>query len=766
MKFKQIALALSLALVVALVASSAMASPLHTQTPGLSPSSYDFGDQLTGSTSTAQTVTLTNNDITDLNIGTLSVSGEFALSNDLCSGQVIASTTSCTFDVSFSPLSNGAKTGSVSIPSDSVTSPDSLSLSGVGVANTWYVATTGDNGNDCLSPGTPCATINGAITKATAGDTILVVEGTYGETVVVNKNIALSGGWDSSFISKAGHSIIDLGSQDDHGIVLSSILTISNFIIQNSDYGIQNSGGTLVFKNGALNNNNNGLRNFNFGGATFINATFSGNNSAGTAGSAISNVSGTITIYYSTITNNQGYSIASGNGSALINIGSSILSQNEFSCVFGSNFTSKGYNLFDSTENCVTLKSTDIQVTSPLILPLSPEGYHALLAVSPAIDHGNPANCPSTDQRSTLRPIGSGCDAGAYEGSVPGVASINSTSPNPTGSPVLNYTVKFSESVMGVDATDFSLTATGTITNHFIQSISGSGKTYTVAVNTGKGSGTIQLNLIDDDSIIGSSNTPLGSAGVGNGNFVGASYSIISIPTPSAPSGTIVDATPELTWNKIGEATNYKYEIRKGTEVIYSKTVNSAICVTNTCKATPTTSLKNGNYKWRVQALVNGQWRGYSSYKVFTISAPLAGYWKGGPNYSEFYITPDRGYIDNFSIYVTVYACNIYNQKFTYTPLVPLTYNKGLSRLEFGHSGTYYFGGFSKSTTTAYSYFGMGGYYWPGCGYLSGGPYASNPAWVNNTKPTTSGAEVFEFTVSPLPKDLMIPPTIFDLFNP
>jgi hypothetical protein len=866
MKFKNIVLALSLALVLTLAASSAMASPLHVQTPDLSPSSLDFGDQLTGSTSTAQTVTLTNNDLADLTIGTLSVSGEFALSNDLCSGQVITSTASCTFDVTFLPISNGTKNGSVSIPSDSISSPDSLALSGVGVGNTWYVASTGDDGNDCSSAGTPCATINGAIGKATDGDTILVAEGTYfgtgTEVVLVNKSISLSGGWDASFSSQNSNSTID-GENTRNGITINSGVTasIDHFVIQHgyqyfkgggivnwgvltltnssliSNFGqiggggISNSG-TLIADNIIVTKNKMGDSGFgggsggggiyNHGDMTINNSSITANTILGDfSGSAIysignltinhslisqntgsiainafigtlkinnstisSNVLGGITDYLgvvtinnSTITKNFGIGGINEQGTnGQLDMQNSILAGNSQDCT--GTITSQGYNIIGDKKTCNFQASTGDQVGTsttpidPLLGILHDNGgytaTHALWADSPAIDAGNPATCLPTDQRGVDRPVGSACDIGAYEGSVPGprVISINSTSANPTGSPVLNYTVKFSKPVTGVDATDFSLTVTGNITGQFVQSISGSNKTYTIAVNTGKGNGTIQLDLIDDDSIIDPNSNPLGTEGTGNGSFVGPSYTILAIPTPSAPSGTIADATPGLTWNKIGEATNYKYEIRKGSEVIYSKIVNSAICVKNTCKATPTTSLKNGNYKWRVQALVNGQWRGYSSYKSFAVSAPLAGYWKGGPNYSEFYITPNRDYIDNFAIYVTVYACNIYNQKLTYTSLVPLTYVKGIERLEFGRSGTFYFGGYSKSTTTAYSYFALSGYYWPGCGYLYGGPFNSNPSRINGSQPTASGAEVFEFTVSPMPKDLMIPPTIFDLFNP
>ena len=51
----------------------------------------------------------------------------------------------------------------------------------------WYVAPGGNDGSDCLSPATPCATINGALQKPdqslAPGDTIRVAVGVYTEAV-------------------------------------------------------------------------------------------------------------------------------------------------------------------------------------------------------------------------------------------------------------------------------------------------------------------------------------------------------------------------------------------------------------------------------------------------------------------------------------------------------------------------------------------------------------------------------------------------------
>src|SRR5687768_12423169 len=57
-----------------------------------------------------------------------------------------------------------------------------VTMSGpAGAAGPWFVATTGNNANTCLSPALACRTINGALAKPgfVPGDTINVAAGTY-----------------------------------------------------------------------------------------------------------------------------------------------------------------------------------------------------------------------------------------------------------------------------------------------------------------------------------------------------------------------------------------------------------------------------------------------------------------------------------------------------------------------------------------------------------------------------------------------------------
>ncbi|MGB8981141.1 MAG: multicopper oxidase domain-containing protein [Anaerolineales bacterium] len=96
----------------------------------------------------------------------------------------------------------------------------------------------------------------------------------------------------------------------------------------------------------------------------------------------------------------------------------------------------------------------------------------------------------------------------------PQVASLVRSSVNPTGAATVNYSLTFSESVTGVDVSDFAVTVTGDVINSSVKSVSGFGKTYTVVVNTGSGTGTLRLDLMDNNSIVNALANPLGGAGV------------------------------------------------------------------------------------------------------------------------------------------------------------------------------------------------------------------------------------------------------------
>jgi hypothetical protein len=108
------------------------------------------------------------------------------------------------------------------------------------------------------------------------------------------------------------------------------------------------------------------------------------------------------------------------------------------------------------------------------------------------------------------------CSTWAY--SIPQVASITRADPNPTNASSVDFTVTFSEAVSGVNKSDFILTTTG-IPGASLSTVSGSGTTYNVSVKIDSCSGTIRLDVNDNDTIKNSSGTALGGAGMHNGDF-------------------------------------------------------------------------------------------------------------------------------------------------------------------------------------------------------------------------------------------------------
>lgn len=208
-----------------------------------------------------------------------------------------------------------------------------LLLSSVGVpavaalGNTWYVATAlagGSDSNTCNAVDSPCASVNAAIAKAAAGDTIEVAIGTYwadtSAVAVINKNLTLSGGWSAGFASQTGMSTLD-GMSTYQGIVVNSGMSaiVDHFVIQHgtmsgfgSGGGIANSG-TLTINNSVVTNNasEDGGGISTGGNLTINNSTVSNNTggkaglSGGGGGGGLFIAGGTTTINNSTISGNQ-----------------------------------------------------------------------------------------------------------------------------------------------------------------------------------------------------------------------------------------------------------------------------------------------------------------------------------------------------------------------------------------------------------------------------------------------------------------------------
>jgi len=153
-----------------------------------------------------------------------------------------------------------------------------IMLSSPALAGTWYVnGVNGDDGNDCKTKVTACATIGHAISLASSGDTIQIAAATYQENLSIPRNLTLNG-------VKAATTIID-GTQSGNVFTVGGgiSLTLSNLTIKR---GVGYSGGGGVYNLGTLTVNNSffyvnqaltGGAILNNGTATISNTTFNSN---------------------------------------------------------------------------------------------------------------------------------------------------------------------------------------------------------------------------------------------------------------------------------------------------------------------------------------------------------------------------------------------------------------------------------------------------------------------------------------------------------
>jgi hypothetical protein len=98
----------------------------------LTPTSLTFVGQVLGGTSAAQVVTLSNTGSAALSISSITVSGDFAQLNTC--GSSVAPGFSCKISVSFTPTALGNRYGSLTITDNASNSPQTVILSGTGLA--------------------------------------------------------------------------------------------------------------------------------------------------------------------------------------------------------------------------------------------------------------------------------------------------------------------------------------------------------------------------------------------------------------------------------------------------------------------------------------------------------------------------------------------------------------------------------------------------------------------------------------------------------
>ncbi len=182
----------------------------------------------------------------------------------------------------------------------------------------------------------------------------------------------------------------------------------------------------------------------------------------------------------------------------------------------------------DFNTNVTGVDATDFQVTTAVAVqattPVVVAGSGAAYTVTISGIHGSgqlrlDLIDDDSIKDSSSEPLGgAGAGNGSFQGqsyyilqTYPVVVSINRFSPSgqTTNAGSVSFQVTFSETVTGVDPTDFDVARTGTVGTTLVQVTPVSGSVYDVTVSGITGAGTLGLNLVDDGSIQDSAGNPL-----------------------------------------------------------------------------------------------------------------------------------------------------------------------------------------------------------------------------------------------------------------
>jgi hypothetical protein len=127
-----------MAMAVSLVAVGFSVAPAEAAGPAvtLTPSSLTFSAQAVGTTSAAQSVTVTNTGDAPLFINSAATRGanplDFTQVSDGCSGLTLAPGTGCSVSITFTPTTTGTRSATLIVTDNAATSPQTVPISGTG----------------------------------------------------------------------------------------------------------------------------------------------------------------------------------------------------------------------------------------------------------------------------------------------------------------------------------------------------------------------------------------------------------------------------------------------------------------------------------------------------------------------------------------------------------------------------------------------------------------------------------------------------------
>ncbi len=184
------------ALLVSLLFAFVCMGSARAQDVSLLPTTLTFSNQVVGTTSAAQTLTLTNTDEENaLAISGIVASGDFPETNNCVPG--VAAGGSCTISVKFAPKATGAIDGSITISDNAGGSPQVLALKGTGITQETISPSSLNFGSVAVGSTSAIKTVT--LTNHASSVIAVSITPSSGFTAVP----AVSGGCGSSLAAKA-----------------------------------------------------------------------------------------------------------------------------------------------------------------------------------------------------------------------------------------------------------------------------------------------------------------------------------------------------------------------------------------------------------------------------------------------------------------------------------------------------------------------------------------------------------------------------------
>jgi len=143
-----------------LIVQSVTMSVTNSSSPTLSasPSSVSFGNQTVGSSSAAQSVTISNTGGAAASISSVTVPSGYAQTNTCGSSLAVGS--SCTVSLTFTPTAAQSYTGNLTVNGNASNNPLNVSLSGAGTSSTTNLALSGTMTASSTASGFPATNAN------------------------------------------------------------------------------------------------------------------------------------------------------------------------------------------------------------------------------------------------------------------------------------------------------------------------------------------------------------------------------------------------------------------------------------------------------------------------------------------------------------------------------------------------------------------------------------------------------------------------------